>query len=218
MKTVDGYKFECVKCGKCCKWEGVVRLTSEDVERLAKHLKIDTSECLDKYTNDGKTLKDKKDNQECVFLKDNQCSVWDSKPEQCGKFPIKYTSKCPGFIKEDRSACMSTYGAAVKMAQERLASSQDYMKTVSDNLYRDLNAGAKASSVAAMAIEAGIDSYLSDNTVKIASLEDLFAFDRVDKDNLIHKATHDLWNIDTDKNGTVQITRLFDNSGDPIKG
>jgi hypothetical protein len=152
-----------------------------------------------------------------VYLKDNLCSVWDKKPEQCDKFPTKYTPKCPGF-KTDRSASMSKYTAVIKLAQEKMANSEDYLKTVSDNLYRDLNKGAKSSNVTTMAIEAGIDSYLSDSTVKIASLDDLFAFDRVDKSHLIHKSTHDLWSIDTDKNGTVQITRQFDASGEPIKG
>lgn len=218
MKTIDGHQFECTKCGKCCKWDGVVNLTSEDIDRLAKHEGMEKQEYIDKYTNDGDTLKDKENSKECVYLKDNLCSVQDKKPEQCEKFPTKYTPKCPGFEKTDRSASMSKYTAVIKLAQEKMANSEDYLKTVSDNLYRDLNKGAKSSNVTTMAIEAGIDSYLSDSTVKIASLDDLFAFDRVDKSHLIHKATHDLWSIDTDKNGTVQITRQFDASGEPIKG
>jgi hypothetical protein len=40
----------------------------------------------------------------------------------------------------------------------------------------------------------------------------------VDKSHLIHKATKDLWNINTDKDGAVQITRLFDSTGEPIQG
>jgi Fe-S-cluster containining protein len=218
MKTIDGHQFECTQCGKCCKWDGVVNLTPEDISRLAKHEGIEEQEYIDKYTNDGDTLKDKENSKECIYLKDNLCGVWDKKPEQCEKFPTKYTPKCPGFEKTDRSASMSKYTAVIKLAQEKMANSEDYLKTVSDNLYRDLNKGVKSSNVTTMAIEAGIDSYLSDSTVKIASLDDLFAFDRVDKSHLIHKSTHDLWSIDTDKNGTVQITRQFDASGEPIKG
>lgn len=218
MKTIDGYQFECTKCGACCRWDGAVNLTTEDISRLADYLNIDKEECIDKYTNDGDTLKDKPDSKACIFLKDNQCSVWDKKPEQCDKYPIKYTSKCPGFLKIDRSSDMQDFSTAIKMAQEKMTNSQDYLKTVSDNLYRDLNKGVKASAVTTMAITAGIDSYLSDSTVKIASLEDLFSFDRVDKSHLIHKSTKDLWNIDMDKNGNVQITRQFDANGDPIKG
>lgn len=217
MKTVDGYQFECTKCGKCCKWDGVVNLNPDDIQRLAEALKIDKSEVIDKYTNDGKTLKDKPNSKECVFLKNDLCEIHDKKPEQCEDFPKKYTSKCPGF-KIDRSANMSDYATVVKMAKERMVQPEDYLRTISDNLYKDLNTGLKTSSVATMALEEGIDSYLSDSTVKIASLDDLFSFDRVDKSHLIHKATRDLWNIDTDKNGTVQITRLFDASGEPIKG
>jgi Fe-S-cluster containining protein len=218
MKTIDGHQFECTQCGKCCKWEGVVNLTPEDIERLAKHEGVEKSEYIEKYTNGGKILKDKDDSKECVYLKDNKCSVWEKKPEQCDKYPTKYTPKCPGFDKTDRSASMSDFKAVIKLAKDKMAGSEDYLKTVSDNLYRDLNKGAKSSNVSTMAIEAGIDSYLSDSTVKVASLDDLFSFDRVDKSHLIHKATHDLWNIDTDKSGNVQITRLFDASGEPVKG
>jgi len=218
MKSIDGHQFECTQCGKCCKWEGVVNLTSEDIERLAKHEGVDTQEYKKKYTNGGKTLKDKDDSKECAYLKDNKCSVWDKKPEQCDKFPVKYTSKCPGFDKTDRSACMHDFKAVIKLAKNKMAGSEDYLKTISDNLYRDLNKGAKSSNVSTMAIEAGIDSYLSEGAVKIASLDDLFAFDRVSKDHLIHKSTHDLWAIDTDKNGAVQIIRQFDATGEPVKG
>ena len=46
----------------------------------------------------------------------------------------------------------------------------------------------------------------------------IFSFDRISSEHLIHKCTRDLWKIDQDKEGNVQITRLFDGTGDPIKG
>jgi uncharacterized protein len=217
MKTVDGIPFECTQCGACCRWEGVVNLTPEDIKRLAKFKGIEESECVEEYTNHGKTLKNKEKSKDCVFLKDNGCTVWDAKPKQCKDYPKKYTSKCPGF-KTDRSESMNDYSVAVKMAKERMDSTQDFSRTVSDNLYKDLSAGLKTAHVASMAIAEGIDSYLSDSTIKVASLDDLFSFDRVDKSHLIHKATKDLWNINTDKDGAVQITRLFDATGEPIQG
>jgi len=217
MRTVDGIPFECTKCGDCCRWDGEVFLTPEDIKRMSENLNINVSEFLEKYTISGKTLKNKPDSSECVFLKDNKCTIFNNKPEQCDKFPIKYTKKCPGFMK-DRSSSMHNYAAAVKMVSEKLAQSGDYSKNILDNLYRDLNTHVKPSSVTTMALEAGIDSFLSASTTKVASLDDLFSFDRVDKAHLIHKATKDLWTINADKSGNVQITRLFDNSGEPIKG
>lgn len=107
---------------------------------------------------------------------------------------------------------------AIKMALEKMDQSTGYEKEIIDGIYSDLKMSSKTAALTDMAIEAGIDTYLSNQTVKIASLEDLFAFDRVDKSNLIHKSTRDLWNLTTDKDGNVQITRLFDNEGEPIKG
>jgi hypothetical protein len=113
---------------------------------------------------------------------------------------------------------MREYEAALALIHQKLHQSDDYTQTIMNGLYRDLNASKKTASVATAAIEAGIDSYLSDSVIKVASLDDLFSFDRVDKQHLIHKATHDLWAINKDKDGNVQIARLFDNSGEPIKG
>jgi Fe-S-cluster containining protein len=217
MRTVDGIPFECTQCGDCCRWEGEVFLTPKDIGKISEALNISPSEFLEKSTISGKTLKNKPHSTECVFLEDNKCTIFSSKPEQCDRFPVKYTKKCPGFMK-DRSSSMHDYAAAIKMVSEKLAQSGDYSKNVLDNLYKDLNTPVKPSSVTTMALEAGIDSFLNDSTVKVASLEDLFSFDRVDKAHLIHKATKDLWTIDADKSGNVQITRLFDNSGEPIKG
>jgi Fe-S-cluster containining protein len=217
MKTIDGVPFECTKCGECCRWDGVVLITPSDAKKLSKHLGMQASDFVKKYTNNNHTLVNKEDSQDCIFLDNNKCSVYEARPEQCETFPQKFNSKCPGF-RVDRSERMKDYTAAIKMVQEKMAQSEDYTRQVMDNLYKDLNSSIKTASVASMAIEAGIDSYLSNSTVKIASLDDLFSFDRVDKQHLIHKATRDLWAIDTDKSGNVQITRLFDNSGDPIKG
>jgi Fe-S-cluster containining protein len=191
-------------------------VTPDDIRRLSDFLKQNAS----KFTEDSdsrKVLKNKDDSKDCVFLEGNECSVYEARPEQCRAFPKKYNSKCPGF-RVDRSDSMKEYAAAVKMAQEKMAGAKDYNRQVLDNLYKDLASSVRKASVAVMGIEAGLDSYLSNSTVKVSSLDDLFSFDRVDHDHLIHKATRDLWAIDTDKSGDVQITRLFDNSGDPIKG
>jgi len=220
MKVIDGHPFECTQCGDCCRWEGVVKLTPEDIKKLSDHLGINENECKNKYTRDGegKILADKRDTTACVFLKDNKCSIWNAKPKQCNEYPTKYTKRCPGF-NNDRSASMSVkYEDAVRMVREKMASSDDYLSKVSEGLFKELQAGVKSSSVASMAIQSGMDCYLDNNTVKIASMEDLFAFDRVSKDHLIHKSTKDLWAIGSDNEGNVQITRLFDNSGEPVKG
>jgi Fe-S-cluster containining protein len=222
MKTIDGKDFECIKCGACCKWEGVVVLTPEDIGRIAKHLSVDKDEFLEEYTKkQGKNivLKNKPESSSCVFLEDNKCKIWDVKPKQCADFPMKYEKRCPGFHIDDRSASMSDkYERAVKAVSQRLSSSGEFEKGVIENAFKSLHQTIKSASIVSVASENGIDPFLDDSRMKVASLDDLFSFDRLGSTQLIHKSTRDLWAIDSDKDGNVQIKRLFDNTGEPIKG
>lgn len=47
------------------------------------------------------------------------------------------------------------------------------------------------------------------NILRVASFDQLFSFDRVGTDKLIHKSTHDLWKISTDDDGNLQLEREF---------
>jgi len=104
----------------------------------------------------------------------------------------------------------------VKKVNEKFSAVQQYDKTISDKLYADLKENIKSASVAEKAIEEGIDSFFDPNRIKVASLADLFAFDRIGNNTLVHKAQKDLWSIESDEGG-VHISRLFDNSGEPLK-
>lgn len=54
---------------------------------------------------------------------------------------------------------------------------------------------------------------------RVASLGDLTGFLRWgnDEHELVHKATRDLWRCETDENGGVVISRLFDDTGEPLR-
>jgi hypothetical protein len=222
MRVIDGKEFECKKCGACCKWEGMVLLTPEDVRRIAEDLSVDKEEFLEKQTEKHNTdviLKNKPNSSSCVFLVDNKCSIWDVKPEQCADFPKKYDKRCPGFSIDNRSASMSDkYEMAVKAVSQKLSSSGEFDKNIIDGVFKNLHQTIKSASIVSVASENGIDPFLDDSRMKVASLDDLFSFDRIGSNQLIHKCTRDLWAIDSDKDGNVQIKRLFDNTGDPIKG
>lgn len=222
MKKIDGKAFQCKKCGDCCKWEGVVYLLSEDTDRISKKLSLSKSDFLSKYTDKYKgklVLKNKPDTTICSFLgSDNKCEIWDFKPKQCAEYPKKYNKKCPGFINENRSSSMLNYETAIKSVMKKMAVNESYEKKLINNSFRTLQQSIKSASIVSVASENGIDPFLDDSKMKVASLDDLFSFERIGSDKLIHKCTRDLWAIDSDKEGNVQITRLFDNSGDPIKG
>lgn len=54
---------------------------------------------------------------------------------------------------------------------------------------------------------------------RVGSLGDLSGFLRWGNDDneLVHKATRDLWRCETAEDGSVVISRLFDDSGEPLK-
>ncbi|MBM3201060.1 MAG: YkgJ family cysteine cluster protein [Chlamydiae bacterium] len=86
-----GLNFRCTGCGQCCTGApGFVWLTDKDIENLSLHLELPTKEFLKRYTRfvHGRySLTEKKPQYDCVFLKDNKCSVYEARPVQCRKFP-----------------------------------------------------------------------------------------------------------------------------------
>lgn len=87
----DGLRFKCTGCGKCCTGSpGYVYLSSMDLDRLSEHFKLSREEFARKYTRlveDQYALLDRPKTYDCIFLKDNQCTVYDARPTQCKTFP-----------------------------------------------------------------------------------------------------------------------------------
>jgi Fe-S-cluster containining protein len=83
--------YACDRCTACCRWPGQVRITTEEIARLAAFVGQNESDFIQKYTRlsvdrQGLALKDKA-NGECVFLEGNDCVVNAVKPQQCRDFP-----------------------------------------------------------------------------------------------------------------------------------
>lgn len=90
-------RFQCHRCGNCCRGDGYVELTDHDIERIAAFLGLEPAGFLDAYCHfDAKTkrwnLIDQNDeHQSCIFLTaENTCRIHESKPEQCEGFPTKW--------------------------------------------------------------------------------------------------------------------------------
>lgn len=90
----QGLRFKCTACGKCCTGPtGYVWLSAPEIERMAKHLKLSVQDFSMKYLRYVKgryalleTLN--QGNYDCVFLKENQCQLYESRPDQCKSYPF----------------------------------------------------------------------------------------------------------------------------------
>jgi Fe-S-cluster containining protein len=79
---------DCTSCANCCR-VATTQITERDAERLARFLRIKTADFLRDYTDDteeeGRILK--RNENGCVFLDGNLCSVYEARPHTCELFP-----------------------------------------------------------------------------------------------------------------------------------
>jgi len=93
--------LECQRCTACCRWPGQVRLTDEEISRLATFKGMSEADFIQRFTRlrhdrQGLALMEKP-NHECIFLDGENCSVQDAKPQQCKDFPNLWNF--PGYEK-----------------------------------------------------------------------------------------------------------------------
>jgi len=86
--------FKCKQCGECCRWQGHVLLTDQDIKRLSELLAVSEADFIDQYTDLASnraqlTLKDQADGA-CIFLSGSTCSVYPARPDQCRQFPRRW--------------------------------------------------------------------------------------------------------------------------------
>lgn len=80
--------IDCTQCANCCR-VATTQVTERDVERLARFIGMRVSEFLRDYTvespDEGRILK--RNENGCVFLENNLCSVYEARPQTCELFP-----------------------------------------------------------------------------------------------------------------------------------
>lgn len=95
-------EFECERCGDCCRWSGYVYITEDDVKRIARYLSLSEFNFVNMYAEISQrprlNLK-MRDAGECIFLRENSCSIHPVKPKHCVDFPNVWR------IKELESFC-----------------------------------------------------------------------------------------------------------------
>ena len=77
-------------CGNCCRGEGYVYLTRDDVNRISEKLGLARDEFLKKYTyrHNRRPVVKNESNMDCIFLEDSMCAIHEVKPRQCTKWPF----------------------------------------------------------------------------------------------------------------------------------
>lgn len=86
-------EINCLDCANCCKTTSPI-FYQNDIERLAKSMRIRPGEFIDKYL----TVDDDNDyvltTAPCPFLgADNYCSVYDDRPKACREYPHTHRKK-----------------------------------------------------------------------------------------------------------------------------
>ncbi|MFP4119269.1 MAG: YkgJ family cysteine cluster protein [Candidatus Woesearchaeota archaeon] len=89
----------CGSCRNCCTGT-LVRVREADLEKWQKGQKYQILICLDRWVDGTTYLKHKDDgSEECLFLTENGCSIYEDRPDVCREFPRSQEQK-------DRYSCL----------------------------------------------------------------------------------------------------------------
>lgn len=115
--------FACTSCGKCCKsYNNQIKVYLNTIEtiQISDHIGADIDEFQKKYIdihydqhqNELISLKSNENKTNCIFLKQNQCSIYEVRPTQCRTYPYwpQHMLGKNTWLKEASSTCegMST--------------------------------------------------------------------------------------------------------------
>jgi uncharacterized protein len=80
--------IDCTECANCCRVTEV-GITEKDVEKLAKFVGASEREFVEQFTalDDSGSMILKRNENGCVFLEGNLCSVYVARPHNCANFP-----------------------------------------------------------------------------------------------------------------------------------
>jgi Fe-S-cluster containining protein len=141
-----GLHFTCSQCGNCCTGApGYVWISSREIKRLAKHLKLTTSEVLHRYCRSVGTRFSLKENRnergeyDCIFLKEEKikgaggivhtrrtCTVYPVRPLQCRTWPFwEGNLRTPDAWRESSMRCHGMNNGPRVFTQEQIEALRD---------------------------------------------------------------------------------------------
>lgn len=87
----EGLRFKCTGCGQCCTGApGYTWVSDEEIQKIAERLNLSIKEFSQKYlryVNGRYSLREHPETYDCVFLKNNRCSIYQDRPKQCRTYP-----------------------------------------------------------------------------------------------------------------------------------
>jgi Fe-S-cluster containining protein len=99
MKDLPDYlqsvRFECTNCGACCTGApGRVRVSEAEIRQIEEALGEKVSDQMPSWVFRAGTewrLRER-ENGDCVFFRDNRCSIHAVKPGQCRRYPFWFSN------------------------------------------------------------------------------------------------------------------------------
>lgn len=85
-----GLRFECQRCGNCCRGEpGYVWVSAEEIQAISDHVKLSRGGFGKKYLRKvGKRISlRERSNGDCIMYSSG-CSIYRVRPKQCRTFPF----------------------------------------------------------------------------------------------------------------------------------
>ena len=118
-------KTDCLSCGNCCK-KMTPTFTTKDLKRISAHFEMTPAAFKEKWLMYDKVDGDwQNKKQPCQFLnlKDNKCSIYAIRPEDCAGFPHLNKKKVTEYIHvhhQNIEYCPATY-QMVELMKERIS-------------------------------------------------------------------------------------------------
>ena len=138
----DNVCFDCSKCGLCCGdtilKKRCVLLLRSDAQKIVEHTNQSVNKFARKIYGKNPYIFEMRTDGKCIFLKDNQCTIYAQRPLICkfypvelttaetGKYVFRVTSECPGVC------CLCDRKNSTQI-------SEAYFKALLDLAYAELN-------------------------------------------------------------------------------
>lgn len=87
LKRDSPFSFKCQVCSACCQ-NKAIRIAPYEALRLARNLKIATTEVYRAYTEEGGIILRNQPDGRCIFLDSRGCGVHPDRPLVCRLFPL----------------------------------------------------------------------------------------------------------------------------------